>query len=377
MRKRRIGIIDLVLKGPTHALYARIMNANLASIMPQVIAVWCEQEGHDVTFVCYTGFENLVEELPDKVDLVFIGAFTEAAQLAYALSHLFRSHGAVTVLGGPHARCYPQDAVQYFDYVLGFTDKAVIRDVLQDCAAHRPNGLHLAARQQPAMLPGVRERWKFIAPTLQKAPLIKIVPMLGSLGCPYTCSFCIDASVPYQSLDFEVMQEDLGFLVRTLKRPRVAWHDPNFGVRFNDSMDAIEEAVPPGRIEFIVESSLSLLSEPHLKRLKRNGFKALLPGIESRWMHVVRAVSSEGFGRIQYHTDVRRRLDTDAQFRRYFEQEITELPQFYVDLVRKDLGALWEWLPEGAMYHAPNAYLKSEMAMQDRILRSETSDLRH
>ena len=42
----------------------------------------------------------------------------------------------------------------------------------------------------------------------------------------------------------------------------------------------------------------------------------------------------------------------------------TEPSQFYVDLVRKDLGALWEWLPEGAMYHAPNAYLKSEMAMQ-------------
>ena len=57
------------------------------------------------------------------------------------------------------------------------------------------------------------------------------------------------------------MQEDLRFLMRTLKRPRVAWHDPNFGVRFNATMDAIEEAVPPGRIDFIAESSLSLLSE--------------------------------------------------------------------------------------------------------------------
>jgi hypothetical protein len=152
MRKRCIGIIDLVSKGPTHALFARVMNANLASIMPQVIAVWCEQEGHDVTFVCYTGFENLVEELPDKVDLVFIGAFTEAAQLAYALS-------------GPHARCYPQDAVQYFDYVLGFTDKTVIRDVLQDCAAHRPIGLHLTltvlcglGTQGPGVAVGVATR---------------------------------------------------------------------------------------------------------------------------------------------------------------------------------------------------------------------------
>lgn len=249
--------------------------------MPQVIAVWCEQAGHDVTFVCYTGGENLLEALPDNVDLVFIDAFTEAAHLAYALSNFFRLQGAVTVLGGPHARCYPQDACKYFDYVLGFTDKAVLCEVLQDCAPNRPLGLLLAARQQPTTLPGVRERWKFIAPTLHKAPLIKVVPMLGNLGCPYTCSFCIDSVIPYQPLDVEVIKDDLRFLLRKLQRPLVAWHDPNFGVRFNATMEAIEEAVPPDRIDFIAESSLSLLSEPHLKRLKRNGFKALLPGIES------------------------------------------------------------------------------------------------
>ena len=257
------------------------MHANLASIMPQVVGVWCEAEGHEVTLVCYTGLENLIRELPDQVDLVFIGAFTEAALLAYALSNLFRSKGAVTVLGGPHARCYPEDASKYFDYVVGFTDQAVIRDVLQDCSPHRPIGMHLAAKRQPATLPGVRERWKFIEPTLRKAPLFKIVPMLGSLGCPYTCSFCIDSVVPYQPLDFAVLSEDLRFLVRTFRRPRVGWHDPNFGVRFDDYLDAIDAAVPPDSIDFVAESSLSLLSEPHLKRLQRSGFKALLPGIES------------------------------------------------------------------------------------------------
>src|SRR5437667_59525 len=112
LRRLRIGVIDLVTKGPTRALYARVMNPNLASIMPQAVAVWCEAEGHEVTLVCYTGFENLVAELPDPVDLVFIGAFTEAALLGYAISNLFRSRKAVTALGGPHARCYPEDARQ-------------------------------------------------------------------------------------------------------------------------------------------------------------------------------------------------------------------------------------------------------------------------
>src|SRR5207245_4932834 len=145
VRKLRIGIIDLVTKGPTRALFARVMNANLASIMPQVVGVWCEEQGHEVTFVCYTGFENLVDELPERVDLLFICAFTESALTAYAISHLFRSRGAVTVLGGPHARCYPQDALRYFDYVAGFTDKTVVHDIVQDCSQYRPLGRHVGA----------------------------------------------------------------------------------------------------------------------------------------------------------------------------------------------------------------------------------------
>ena len=34
-------------------------------------------------------------------------------------------------------------------------------------------------------------------------------------------------------------------------------------------------------LDFIAESSLSILSEPHLARMAKNGFKALLPGVES------------------------------------------------------------------------------------------------
>jgi len=76
-------------------------------------------------------------------------------------------------------------------------------------------------------------------------------------------------------------QRRLSFLLSKFRRPIVAWRDPNFGVQFDDFLGAIEEAVPPGSVAVIAKSSLSLLSEPDLKRLRRNGFKALLPGIES------------------------------------------------------------------------------------------------
>jgi hypothetical protein len=282
-------------------------------------------------------------------------------------------------------------------------------------------------------------------------------------------------------------------------------------------MEAIEEAVPINSIDFIAESSLSLLSEPHLKRLKQNGFKALLPGIESwydmaaksktgkkqgmeklihvsehvntilryvpyvqtnfvigldtdegsepfdltkkfvdmtpaafpayplltafgqaapinleyqrenrvlpfpfhflnnnhamnvrpknyswiefydhlinlaehsfswrsifnrfrattsripRWMNLVRAISSEGFGRLNFYRKVRALLDEDRAFRGFFEGETTRVPQFYLDIIRKDLGSLWEWLPEGAVYHDPNAYLNAELEKKKSRVRA-------
>ncbi|HET9983313.1 MAG TPA: radical SAM protein [Longimicrobiales bacterium] len=505
---RRIGILDLVTKAPTRALWSRVMNPSLASIMPQALAAWCEELGHRVTFVCYTGFEDLRAELPAGMDLLFVGAFTQAAQLAYAISNMFRQRGAVTVLGGPHARCYPDDARKYFDYVLGFTDRALVEEVLRDCGPHRPLGVHLSAPRQPASLPGVRERWKFIAPTLAKCPTkIKVVPMIGSLGCPYTCSFCIDSTVEYQPMSYDQIREDLRFLMKTVRHPVVGWHDPNFGVRFDDFLGAIEDVVPPGAISFIAESSLSLLSEPKLKRLRTAGFKAMLPGIESwytlgnkaktgrkqgidkveqvsehvnlileyipyvqtnfvlgldddsgsepfeltkrfldrtpgafpgysllsafgeaaplnrelqrsgrvlpfpfhflnnnhamnvrplnygwpefydrlidlsrysfswrtmarrargtrpgvaTWLNVVRGISSEGAGRIRYHTTIRRLLDSDRSLRAFFEGETRTVPAFYVDRVKRDLGPFWDFLPPGALEHDPEAYLARE-----------------
>ncbi|HEX2093182.1 MAG TPA: radical SAM protein [Longimicrobiaceae bacterium] len=282
----RIGIIDLLGKEPPRNGYSRLMRANNTSIMPQVVGVWCEEEGHEVHMAYYSGPELLAGGLPEDLDLVFINAFSQAALLAYAFSGYYRHRGVPTVLGGPHARSYPEDARQYFDYVVGFCDREVLREILLDAAPHRPEGLYLSAQRQPASLPGLRQRWKFLAPSMEKAKVLKLVPLLGSLGCPYKCSFCIDAVVPYQPLEFEGLKDDLRFF-QELKLPRsvAVWHDPNFGIRFDEYLDAIEEVVPPGRVTFVAETSLSLLKEENLKRLRRNGFKAIAPGIES-WFDI-------------------------------------------------------------------------------------------
>jgi hypothetical protein len=502
----RIGIIDILGKEPPRNGYSRLMRANNTSIMPQVVGVWGEEAGHDVHIAYKSGPAMLAGGLPDDLDLVFINAFSQAAMLAYALSGYWRHRGVPTVLGGPHARSYPEDARKYFDYVVGFCDKELIRDILADASPQRPLGVYLSAHQQPHELPGLRQRWKFLKPSMDRAKVLKLVPLLGSLGCPYKCSFCIDAVVPYQPLPYGGLKDDLLFF-QELKLPRsvAVWHDPNFGIRFDDYLDAIEEVVPPGKVTFVAETSLSLLKEDNLKRLKRNGFKAIAPGIESwfdigdksrmrsiRGMEKVKAVaeqanlvnayipytqcnlifgldadegpepfeltnrfvdlapgmyphfallsafgrnavlnleyqkqgrvlpvpfhfldlvqsmnvkpknyswpefydlviktfdyafspkaltkrllknrrsyityeqffrgiSSERNNRNAYHRKMRRWMD-DPTFRAFFEGQTRDLPHQLVDQVRTHLGPLWEWLPEDALKHDPNAFLDS------------------
>ncbi len=276
----RVTIIDLAERGPTRDPFKRKMSPNFASIMPQAIAVWCEELGHQVHYLCYTGYEDLTR-LADDTDLLVVGAFTHSSLTAYAISAIYRAKGAITALGGPHARCYPQDAAKHFDYVLGLTSRTELAEVLGEAAPHRPLGRLLSAYVQPREIPSLRRRWKFVEQTLAKAGPIKLIPTIGSFGCPYSCSFCIDASIPYQPLDFGELQDDLRFVLTRVKDPIIGWQDPNFGVRFKDYMNALEEAVPQGRMRHVAEMSLSLLTDENLARLKRNGFVGMLPGIES------------------------------------------------------------------------------------------------
>jgi hypothetical protein len=78
-----------------------------------------------------------------------------------------------------------------------------------------------------------------------------------------------------------------------------------------------------------------------------------------RWMNVARALSSERFGRVQYHAKIRGLLDSDASVRHFFDGETKVVPTFYVDRIRRDLGPLWESLPSGGLTHDSEAYIKS------------------
>lgn len=104
--------------------------------------------------------------------------------------------------------------------------------------------------------------------------------------------------------------------------------------------------------QHVVDLSLYAFSWPRIfRRLQANR------GVIPKRMNVLRAVSSEGFGRIKSHSTIRRLLDTDPAVRGFLEGETSVLPKFYEHRIQRFLGPLWEALPPHALMHDPNAYL--------------------
>ena len=282
MPRQQVLVLELVTGGQRAAWFQRrVLYPSYHGVMSSVVAVWSQRAGADVTYRIYTGNESPAELLSGEWDVAFISSFTRTAWTAYTISHHLRTRGVVTALGGPHAHSYPEDSRRWFDYVLGFTDPEVVRQVIQERIPATERGRRLGADRHPSVLPSLRERAPFVDAAVRRGRIFHAVPALTSLGCPYTCDFCSDAQVPFKPLPLVDVEDDVRFARARWPTSMVFWHDPNFGVRFDETLGAVERGLAGERGLFGAESSLSLLSPPRLARMREAGFAAMVPGIES------------------------------------------------------------------------------------------------
>ncbi len=280
-----VGVIDLVSDAApaahTDRAYAHLFTKQLVSLMPQCVAVWCRELGHRVHYASYFGQTAPERLLPDDLDVLFVCCTTQASGLAYALARVYRQQGVQTALGGPHARSFPGDALRFFDFVVGHCDRSVLVDILD---GHVDPPAHVSAASAPVELPGVSERIGEITSATfyagRPTPL-STIPVAASQGCPYACDFCIDARSRYVARDPEALAEDLRFLSDRFPSVLVAFTDPNFGVRFDETLVAIESACGGRPLRYLMEASLSILKTHRLERLRRSGCVYVAPGIES------------------------------------------------------------------------------------------------
>lgn len=281
----RVGVIDLLVDAPLRGwrehLYAAYFRKQFTCIMPQAVSVWCRQLGHEVHYTTYYGVGDPAHLVPGDLDVVFISTYTQASALAYALAKLFRKQGILTVIGGPHAKSFPHDCLRFFDLVVQECDKALIDDILRH--TFDPPAIVSSGRVLTDF-PSVAERMPEIRASafVRGRPiLMSIVPMLASIGCPYRCDFCVDWNTDYVALPEDRLEADLRYLSDNHPRLLIAFHDPNFAVRFDRTMDVMERIAPERRNGYIMESSLSILKVSRLHRLRATNCVYVAPGIES------------------------------------------------------------------------------------------------
>jgi radical SAM superfamily enzyme YgiQ (UPF0313 family) len=280
----RIGVLDILVDSPcTWANYAyrAVLKKQYASIAPQAVSVWCRQLGHEVFYVSYYGQRDPRRMLPNDLDVVFIATYTQSSALSYALAKLYRSEGILTVIGGPHAKSFPVDCLRFFDFVVQECDKELIDDLLEGAF---DRGSIVTSGRPLRDIPSVEERMPEIGASAFAFGMpvrSSIVPLLSSVGCPYTCDFCVDWNNPYALLPLDRLEADLTYLSTRWPRTLVAFHDPNFGVKFDQVLSVIEKIPAPARNPYIMESSLSLLKGPRLQRLEETGCVYVAPGVES------------------------------------------------------------------------------------------------
>ncbi len=281
----RVGILDLLVDEPVSGslgrLYAEYFRKQFATIMPQAIAVWCHQLGHEVHYATYYGAGRPEQLLPDQLDVVFFATYTQASALAYALAKLYRARGTRTVLGGPHATAFPEDAERFFDLVVLKCDRALVADIVKGRCAD--SGI-VSSGTTLKDFPTVEERM----PEIRKAAFVRgrpifmsVVPMLSSIGCPYRCDFCIDWNTDYVALSGERLEADLRYLSQHFPELLIAFHDPNFAVRFDETLDILARIPEGRRNRYIMESSLAILKEGRLHRLRDTNCVYVAPGVES------------------------------------------------------------------------------------------------
>jgi len=279
----RVGVIELIAYTVPPEWHSRnvatTMRKMLYSVMPQVVAAWCRRRGHRTNYATYYGQADPVRLLPGDLQLVFISATTQASGLAYALARYYRARGVRTVLGGPHAKCFPADALRFFDLVVGECDENLIGDIL---AGRFEPPLYVSSRR-PKSLPGIEERFPDVVGAGFRPGRrfgYNVAAVFTSLGCPYTCEFCTEWNSPYAPLPAADLAADLKFISERDPNALIAFHDPNFAVRFDETMDVIESTVPvPNR--YAMECSLSILRADRLARLKRTNCLYIAPGVES------------------------------------------------------------------------------------------------
>jgi len=294
--------MKILLVQPTAKSWQQI---NTLSLGLAYIASYLEKGGYQVA-CCDLGVQK-VKKLP-RADVVGITATTPLINEAWRVARMAKRSGAVTVLGGPHATCLPEESLKKkeVDFVVRGEGEETMLQLIQALEKGNPKdvlGLSLKIKRKiihnpPRPLIKNLDKLPFPArhlfPPLEnytnphpilstKSPTANIIT---SRGCPFGCYFCYKGTFGqnWRARSPENVVEEWRHLVKDYKVAEIGVQDDVFNIDIKRAIKICDLIISEKLIiPWITSSGIraDLANEKLFKKMRESGCYRIAFGIES------------------------------------------------------------------------------------------------
>jgi radical SAM superfamily enzyme YgiQ (UPF0313 family) len=308
-REGRLNVLLVQLPLPGNRRHKRIIPlgpAYLASYLmkhlPEVNVAILDAQVHDLNHA-----DILREAAAAKWDVIGLSYWTVQRTVAARLSEALRTANPKTLIvhGGVHPTLRPAEALATADLVVVHEGEATLVELcrrllgredwssLRGLAVKDQDGKVRINPPQPALaLDEIPFPAYHLLPLDRYTTQLHVVggrrlPIIGSRGCPYACSFCVSPKLWQRRVRFrspDNIVAEMEYAVHTLDIPRFHFWDDNFTINPNHTRELCEAIVARGlKIEWVcLDRAEHLLRHKDLLPLmKRAGCVGVEIGLES------------------------------------------------------------------------------------------------
>ena len=231
---------------------------------------------------------QLLDPLPEGLDLAAISTYSAQADEAYALARRFRAKGVPTVIGGPHVTALPDEAAEHCDAVAVGEGELLWETILDD-AERGQLGSHYRADAREYDLADAP------MPAFELLDISKYnrLTVQTSRGCPHHCEFCASSVVltgRYKQKPVARVLEEIDKILTIWDRPFIEFADDNSFVNHAYWKELLPQLKGKG-LKWFAETDISVANDGELLDLMREtGCAQVLVGLESPTVDALQGV---------------------------------------------------------------------------------------